>query len=212
MTFVIVGGGPTGAELAGALGEIANDTLAPRFPANRPLAGPHNSGGRPDRVLPSYPAQLSAAAQKMLERLEVTVRTGAFVTNVREHSVTIQRRYPQRERFPRAPYCGPPGVLGSPLGRMIGRTKRVLRSDKAGRIIVEPDLTVPGHPEIFVIGDLANYSHQTGKPLPGVAQPAIQQGRYVAKRIGSACEAKTICGPFTISTKEIWRRSAAALP
>jgi NADH:ubiquinone reductase (H+-translocating) len=178
LTFVIVGGGPTGAELAGALGEIANDTLRHDFRKIDPSTTRIILVEGTERVLPSYPAQLSAAAQRMLERLKVTVRTGSLVTNVQQHSVTIKER-DHTEEIPTRTILWAAGVLSSPLGRILGeRTGAPV--DKAGRIVVEPDLTVPGHPEIFVIGDLANYSHQTGKPLPGVAQPAIQEGRYVA--------------------------------
>jgi NADH dehydrogenase len=181
MTFVIVGGGPTGAELAGALGEIANDTLRHNFrqidPSQTRIILVEGAG----RVLPAYPAQLSAAAQKMLERLNVSIRTGAFVTNVREHAVTI-REGDHTEEIPTRTILWAAGVLSSPLGRILNEGTGA-PIDKAGRIVVEPDLTIPGHPEIFVIGDLANYSHQTGKPLPGVAQPAIQEGSYVAKVI-----------------------------
>ena len=194
MTFVIVGGGPTGAELAGALGEIANDTLRHDFRKIDPSQTRIILVEGSERVLPSYPAQLSAAAQKMLERLKVTVRTGAFVTNVREHSVTI-REGTRNEEIPTRTILWAAGVASSPLGRMIAEQTGV-PADKAGRVIVGPDLTVPGHPEIFVIGDLANYSHQTGKPLPGVAQPAIQQGRYAAKVIVKRMQGKNVVRPF----------------
>ena len=181
MTFVIVGGGPTGAELAGALGEIANDTLRHDFRRIDPSQTRIILVEGTERVLPSYPRQLSKAAQEMLERLKVTVRTGALVTNVQEHSVTI-REGDHTEDIPTRTILWAAGVLSSPLGRILA-DQTGAPVDKAGRIIVEPDLTVPGHPEIFVIGDLANYSHQTGKPLPGVAPPAIQEGHYVAKVI-----------------------------
>jgi len=181
MTFVIVGGGPTGAELAGALGEIANDTLRHDFRNIDPSQTRIILVEGTERVLPSYPSQLSEAAQKMLERLKVTVRTGALVTNVQEHSVTI-REGDHTEQIPTRTILWAAGVLSSPLGRIVGEQTGA-PVDNAGRIIVEPDLTVPGHPELFVIGDLANYSHQTGHPLPGVAQPAIQEGQYVANVI-----------------------------
>jgi NADH:ubiquinone reductase (H+-translocating) len=194
MTFVIVGGGPTGAELAGALGEIANDTLRHDFRNIDPSQTRIILVEGTERVLPSYPAQLSEAARKMLERLKVTVRTGAFVTNVQEHSVTI-REGDRTEEIPTRTILWAAGVLSSPLGKLLGEHTGA-PVDKAGRIIVEPDLTVPGHPEIFVIGDLANYSHQTGKPLPGVAQPAIQQGRYAAKVVERRLQGKQAMLPF----------------
>jgi NADH:ubiquinone reductase (H+-translocating) len=178
MTFVIVGGGPTGAELAGALGEIANDTLRHDFRQINPSEARIILVEGTDRVLPAYPPQLSAAASKMIERLGVTVRTGAMVTDVRKDSVTV-REGDKTETIPTRTILWAAGVLGSPLGRMVA-AECGAQCDKAGRVVVEPDLTVAGHPEIFVVGDLANFAHQTGEPLPGVAQPAIQEGRYVA--------------------------------
>lgn len=181
MTFVIVGGGPTGAELAGALAEIANDTLRRDFRNIDPSSARIILVEGGDRVLPAYPPQLSAAAKKMIERLGVTVRTGAMVTDIQKDSVTV-REGDASEIIPTRTILWAAGVLGSPLGRIIaGETGAPI--DKMGRVSVEPDLSVPGHPEIFVIGDLANFAHQTGKPLPGVAQPAIQEGDYVARTI-----------------------------
>jgi NADH:ubiquinone reductase (H+-translocating) len=181
MTFVIAGAGPTGVELAGALGEIANDTLRRDFRDIDPSKARIFLVEGADRVLPTYPPKLSAAGRTMVERLGVTVRTGAFVTDVRKESVTI-REGERAETIPTRTILWAAGVLASPLGRILA-AKAGATLDKAGRVIVEPDLTVPGHPEIFVIGDLANFSHQTGKPLPGVAQTAIQGGRYAAKAI-----------------------------
>jgi len=181
MTFVIVGAGPTGAELAGALGEIANDTLKHDFRRINPTEAQIILVEGTDRVLPSYPPKLSEAARKMLERLKVTVRTGAMVTDVKAHSVTIKCG-DHSEIIPTRTVLWAAGVLASPLGLALGK-RLGAKTDRAGRVIVDPDMTIPGHPEIFVIGDLSSFTHQTGKPLPGVAQPAIQQGRYVAKVI-----------------------------
>ncbi len=181
MTFVIVGAGPTGAELAGALGEIANDTLKHDFRRINPTEARIILVEGTDRVLPSYPPKLSEAARKMLERLKVMVRTGAMVTDIKAHAVTIKCG-DHTEIIPTRTILWAAGVLASPLG--LALAKRLgAKTDRAGRVIVDPDMTVPGHPEIFVIGDLSSFIHQTGKPLPGVAQPAIQQGRYVAKVI-----------------------------
>jgi NADH:ubiquinone reductase (H+-translocating) len=198
LTFVIVGAGPTGVELAGTLGEIANDSLRGDF------RNIHTSDARimlvdgTDRVLPTYPPQLSVAAQKMLERLGVTVRTGATVVDIREKSVILRmgdatsgRGSGREEEIPTRTVLWAAGVLASPLGRNCA-SKTGAALDKSARVIVEPDLTVPGHPEIFVIGDLSNFSHQTGKPLPGVAQPAIQQGNYVARTIQARLRGKTL--------------------
>jgi NADH dehydrogenase len=117
----------------------------------------------------------------MLERLKVTVRTGAMVVDIKAHSVTIKCGE-QTEVIPTRTILWAAGVLASPLG--LALAKRLgAKTDRAGRVIVDPDMTIPGHPDIFVIGDLSSFSHQTGKPLPGVAQPAIQQGRYIAEVI-----------------------------
>ena len=183
LTFVIVGGGPTGAELAGALGEIANDTLRRDFREIDPSQAQIILVEGADRVLPVYPEPLSVAARRMLARLGVSVRVSTFVTDIRQDAVTV-REGTRTEEIPTRTVLWAAGVLGSPLGRMLCEEAGA-ECDKAGRVIVEPNLTVPGHPEIFVIGDLANFSHQTGAPLPGVAPPAIQEGRYVANVIES---------------------------
>ncbi|MGD0543440.1 MAG: NAD(P)/FAD-dependent oxidoreductase [Candidatus Acidiferrales bacterium] len=193
MTFVIVGGGPTGAELAGALGEIAHDTLTHDFRDIDPSRTQIILVEGTDRALPTYPPKLSEAARKMLVRLGVTVRTGAMVTDVKADSVTI-REGGRTESIPTRTVLWAAGVLASPLGIILSRTAGA-PVDKVGRVLVNPDLSVPGHPEIFVIGDLANFSHQTGKPLPGVAQPAIQQGHYVGKAIQARLRHKTL-SPF----------------
>jgi NADH:ubiquinone reductase (H+-translocating) len=198
LTFVIVGGGPTGAELAGALGEIANDTLRHDFRDIDPSTSQIILVEGTERILPTYPPSLSEAARKMVERLGVTVRTGAFVVDVQADSVTI-RSGDRTEKIQTRTVLWAAGVLASPLGRALAKEAGA-PLDKAGRIIVQPDMTVPGHPEVFVIGDLANFSHQGGKPLPGVAQPAIQQGRYVAKAIKRRLKGAAI-GPFHYTDK-----------
>ncbi len=194
MTFVIVGGGPTGAELAGALAEIAKDTLRHDFRKIDPSEARIVLVEGTERVLPAYPPKLSESARKMLVRLGISVKTGAMVTDVREHSVII-RAGDQTEEIPTRTVLWAAGVLASPLGRMLSQEAGA-PLDKAGRVIVEADLTVPGRPEIFVIGDLANFSHQTGKPLPGVAQPAIQEGHYVAKVIKGRLRGEKKPEPF----------------
>ena len=181
MTFVIVGGGPTGVELAGALAEIANDTLKRDFRSIDPSQARIILVEGGDRILPAYPPKLSAAARRMVEQLGVMVRTNALVTNVQKESVTV-RTGDASEIIATRTILWAAGVLASPLGNAIARDTGA-PADKMGRVIVEPDLTVPEHPEIFVIGDLANFSHQGDKPLPGVAQPAIQEGDYVARAI-----------------------------
>lgn len=183
MTFVIVGAGPTGVELAGALGEIANDTLRRDFRNIDPAKTRIILVEGTDRALPAYPPPLSAAASRMLERLGVSVRTGCFVTGVHKDAVTV-RMGDRTEEISTRTILWAAGVLASPLGRIL-EAEAGAHLDKAGRVLVEPDLTVAGHPEILVIGDLANFSHQGGKPLPGVAQPAIQQGRYAGRAIAA---------------------------
>jgi NADH dehydrogenase len=189
MTFVIVGAGPTGAELAGALGEIAHDTLKHDFRDIDTRQARIVLVEGADRVLPSYPPKLSAEACKMINELGVSVRTGAMVTDIREGEVTIKEGE-KIETIPTRTVLWAAGVLASPLGVALGKNAGA-PLDKANRVLVAPDCTVPNHQEIFVIGDLANFSHQTGQPLPGVAQPAIQQGTYVARVIRNRFESKT---------------------
>jgi NADH:ubiquinone reductase (H+-translocating) len=193
LTFVIVGGGPTGAELAGALGEIANDTLRRDFRKIDPSQAQIILVEGADRVLPSYPPSLSAAAQRMLERLGVSIRTAHLVTDVGPGVVRV-REGDRIEAIPTRTILWAAGVLASPLGRMLS-AEAGAPLDKSGRVVVEPDCTVPGRPEIFVIGDLANFSHQSGAPLPGVAQTAIQQGGYVASVIEKRLRGEKF-GPF----------------
>src|ERR1700675_2908125 len=181
ISYSIVGAGPTGAELAGTLGEIANDTLRHDFRNINPSEARIILVEGTDRVLPTYPAKLSEAARKMLVRLSVTVRTGAMVTDISDGSVTI-REGECTEKIAPPTILWAAGVLASPLGLILAKEAGA-KLDRANRVIVEPDLTIAGHPEIQVIGDLANFSHQTGKPLPGVAQTAMQQGKHAAKNI-----------------------------
>jgi NADH:ubiquinone reductase (H+-translocating) len=181
LTFVVVGAGPTGVELAGAIAELARDTM------RRDFRGIDPGGARvilvegTSRVLPHYPEFLSVRARRSLERLGVTVRTEVTVTDVDDGGV-ILRSDASIETVPARTVLWAAGVRASPLGAAIADATGAAR-DRAGRLIVRPDLTIPGHPEIFVIGDLAHFAHQTGEPLPGVAPVAIQQGRHVADTI-----------------------------
>jgi NADH dehydrogenase len=176
LTFVLVGGGPTGAELAGAIGEISRHVLKSDFRAIDPRearivlleAGP--------RLLPTFPIDLAAKAAESLARVGVEVRTGAAVTAIGDGFADIGS-----ERLEAGTIFWAAGVAASPIARSLG-----VPLDRVGRVLVNPDLSAPGHPELFVIGDLAAFPHQTGQPLPGVAQVAIQQGRCAAENILSA--------------------------
>jgi len=181
LTFVIVGGGPTGVELAGALGEIANDTLKHDFRNIDPSKARILLIEATERILPSYPPELAYQAEISLNKLGVAVRSQALLTDINPRAVTVKRG-DKLETIPCRTVIWAAGVQASFLGKVIARATGA-KLDRSGRVLVEPDLTVPGHPEIFVIGDLANYGHQTGKPLPGTAPVAIQQGQYVAKVI-----------------------------
>jgi NADH dehydrogenase len=173
LNFVIIGGGPTGVELAGTLAEVARHTLARDFRAIDPrITRIILVEGLP-RVLPAYTEELSRSARQQLERLGVEVRTSTRVTAVAPGRVLLGDTV-----LPSAVALWAAGVSASPLGKMLGAT------DKAGRVLVEPDLSVPGHPEVFVIGDLATLAGKNGQPLPGLAPVAIQQGGAVARTIG----------------------------
>jgi NADH dehydrogenase len=180
LTFVIVGGGPTGVELAGALAEIAHDTLRHDFRSIHPQdACIFLLEGAP-RVLPTYPEDLSAKAKAALIKLSVTPRTGVFVTDIDDGGVTVKTPT-GNERISARTVIWAAGVKPSPFGDVLERRAGAPR-DKRGQVIVNGDCSLPGHPEIFVIGDLA-YIEQNGKPVPGVAPAAMQQGAYVAKLI-----------------------------
>jgi NADH:ubiquinone reductase (H+-translocating) len=178
LTFVIVGGGPTGVELAGALGEIANDTLKNDFRHIDPTKARILLIEAGERILPTYPPELSHQAEIALQKLGVTVQTHTSVTEIQPTNVTVKRGGTV-ETIPSRTVVWAAGVQASSLGKAVAEATGA-KLDRTGRIVVESDLSVPGYPEIFIIGDLANYSHQTGSPLPGVAPVAIQQGRYVA--------------------------------
>jgi NADH dehydrogenase len=181
LTFAIVGGGPTGVELAGALGEIANDTLRRDFRHINPADAQILLIEGEDRVLPLFPRDLSAKAEKQLIGLNVRSLTGARVTNIDPGGVAVQVGG-QEQRIATRTVLWAAGVRASGLGKVLAE-RAGAPLDRAGRVLVEPDLSVPGHPEIHVIGDLANFRHQGGQPLPGVAPVAMAQGRYVARLI-----------------------------
>jgi NADH dehydrogenase len=181
LTFVVVGAGPTGVELAGALAELSRYTLRGNFRRIDPAAARILLLEGADRVLPPYPPVLSAKAADQLARLGVTVRAGTVVTDVQPEAVTV-RAGGQSEVIPTHTVLWAAGVQASPLGRLLAEATGA-KLDRAGRVIVNPDLSLPGRPEIFVIGDLAHCVGADGKQLPGVAPAAMQQGAYVARLI-----------------------------
>ncbi|MFH1277879.1 MAG: NAD(P)/FAD-dependent oxidoreductase [Candidatus Eisenbacteria bacterium] len=178
LTFAVIGAGPTGVELAGALAEIARDTVRKEFRRIDPAGARIFLLDAADRVLPSYPPELSEKARRSLEKLGVTVRTGAMVKHLEPEMVTV-RAGDGEERIPAHTVLWAAGVQASPLGKAIA-DETGAELDRAGRVVVRPNLTVMDHPEIFVIGDLACFRHKGDEPLPGVAPVAMQQGRYVA--------------------------------
>jgi len=172
LTFVVVGAGPTGVEMAGQIGELARDTLRRDFRRVDPRAARILLVEASDRVLTTFPASLSAKARRSLEKLGVTVLTGRTVTRVDAESVTIDA-----ERIPTRTVIWAAGVVASGLAGTLAELTGA-EQDRAGRVTVEPDLTLPGHPEVFALGDMVRL-HDT--VLPGVAPVAMQQGRYAAR-------------------------------
>jgi NADH:ubiquinone reductase (H+-translocating) len=190
LTFVIVGGGPTGVELAGALMEIARDTLRHDFRKIDPSKARILLLEAADRILTTYPPELSRKAELFLSKHGVSVRCHTSVTNV-EPGVVVTKHDEITERIQCHTVLWAAGVKASFLGKVLEQTAGA-KLDRGGRVIVEPDFTLPGHPEIFAIGDLANYTHDTGKPLPGIAPVAMQEGRYVAALLRSRLDGKTV--------------------
>jgi NADH dehydrogenase len=196
MTFIVVGGGPTGVELAGALGEIANDTLRRDFRAIDPTDARIILVEALDRILPPYPPDRSRSAKRQLERLGVKVRTGAKVVGIDDRSVRLAVGDGE-ERVPARTVLWAAGVQVSSFVRVVADATGV-ETDKAGRVLVEPDLTIPGHPEIFVVGDAAVQPWKQDRPTPGVAQGAIQGGSYAGKAILARLSGKPV-KPFRYS-------------
>jgi NADH:ubiquinone reductase (H+-translocating) len=189
LTFVIVGGGPTGVELAGAIAELAFKTLKNDFRNIDIQQTQVLLLEGLDRVLPPYAPDLSVKAAESLQRLGVKILTQTLVTQVDKHGVTVQRN-DQTEMIPSETVLWAAGVKASPVGKVL-EEKAGAKLDRVGRVIVDPDLSVPAHPNIFVIGDLAHFIYQQEVPLPGVAPVATQEGRYVAKQIKAQLAGKT---------------------
>jgi NADH:ubiquinone reductase (H+-translocating) len=180
LTFVVVGGGPTGVELAGALGELANRTLHKEFSNINTTEAEIILLEGFERILPPYAPDLSASATDSLTKLGVTVKTGAIVTDIKDHVVTF-RLGDRLEQVPAQTILWAAGVKASALGEILAK-RTDAKLDRVGRVMVESDLSISNHPNLFVIGDLAHYAHQLdGKPLPGVAPVAMQQGEFIAK-------------------------------
>src|SRR5258707_5217760 len=173
MTFVIIGGGPTGVEMAGAIAEIARYTLASDFRHIDPSSARIILIESQPRVLAAFPEDLQISAIKQLVDLGVEVRTGIYATNLTDEGLYVSDEFiPCRVKIWAA------GNNASFVGSLLG-----VAIDHVGRVLVNSDLTIPGHPEVQVIGDLANFSYQTGQPLPGVSPVAMQQGRHAARNI-----------------------------
>jgi NADH dehydrogenase len=200
MTFLVVGGGPTGVELAGALGEIANDTLRRDFRSINPPDARIILVETLDRVLPGYPPGRSASARRQLEKLGVTVRTTTRVTDISEHEVVVEPASGgEQERIPSRTVLWAAGVQTSSFSRAVAKATGT-ETDKAGRIKVEADLTVPGHPEIYVIGDAAIQPWKPDRPVPGVAQGGIQGGKHAAEAILARLDGRA-AKPFRFSNR-----------
>lgn len=179
ITFVIVGGGPTGVELAGALAELSRLSLPEDFRHIDCSQARIILADMGDRILSTYPEELSLKAAEALTRLGVTIRTNTSVTGIQDSTIQLSRNG-QSETIECSTVLWAAGVRASPLGEVLAQ-RTGCTIVRGGRVSVAPDLSLPNHPDIFVIGDLASYSHTPdGKPLPGVASVAIQQGEYLA--------------------------------
>jgi NADH dehydrogenase len=173
LTFVVIGGGPTGVEMAGAVAELARRTLADDFRRIDPRGARILLVEGVARVLPAFREGLSRSAQRQLESMNIEVRTGAMVKEVTNRGVTVDGEF-----IPAWTVIWAAGNAASPIGKSLGA-----ETDRAGRVVVNEDLSVPGHTEIFAIGDLACFKHQTGQPLPALSPVAMQMGLHAAKNI-----------------------------
>jgi NADH dehydrogenase len=212
LTFVIVGAGPTGVELAGAIGEIARQTLKNDFRSINPEEAQIILMDGAPRVLMTFPEDLAHKAERSLAKLGVQVKCGAMVKNIDRNglSIEIDKRM---ERIAAKTVIWAGGVTASPLGKLLA-SRTNTETDKGGRVKVRPDLTIPNFPDIYVVGDLAAASDAKGKPLPGLAQVAMQGGTYAAKSILRKVNGKTALPPFKYFDKGtlavIGRASAVA--
>ena len=196
LTFIVVGGGPTGVELAGAIAEIAHKSVVEDFRDVDTTQARILLFEGMDRILPPYPEKLSIEARKSLEKLGVEVKTKTLVTDISDRTVTF-REGDRADTIAANTILWAAGVKASFMGRVL-KERTGVELDRAGRVIVESDLTIKDHPNIFVIGDLAHFAHQGDRPLPGVAPVAMQQGEYVARLIKKRCKGQPIA-PFKYS-------------
>jgi NADH dehydrogenase len=183
LSFAVIGGGPTGVELAGTLAELARDTLPRDFRRVDTTKARILLIEGKDRILPAFPEELSRKAEKSLRKLGIEIRTNALITSIGEDTVALKTANGVEEIRARTILWGA-GVRASRLGKILADGAGA-EMDSLGRIVVESDLSLPKHPEVFVIGDLAHYAHGTGIPLPGIAPVAMQQGRYVARLLAA---------------------------
>jgi NADH dehydrogenase len=198
MTFVIVGGGSAGVELAGALGELAHETLRHEFRSIDPTEARILLLEAVDHILPTFPVSLSVRAEAALARLGVTVRTRTRGTDLTEHTITVSCD-DRQEQIPARTILWTAGVRASPIAQVIAhRTGAGL--DRLGRVVVEADLTVPGYPNLFVLGDLASFAPHDAMPLPALAPVAIQEGQYVGRLIRARVAGKAL-PPFAYLDK-----------
>jgi NADH dehydrogenase len=193
MTFVVIGGGSAGVELSGAIGELAHSTLRSDFRNIDPQHARILLLELADRILPTFPVALSARAEASLARLGVTVQTSTRVTDIGEGVVQVGQEE-QAEEIEARTILWTAGVRATPIAQTLSERTGAPR-DRIGRVIVEPDLTLPGCPEVFVIGDLASMSPAGKESLPAVAPVAIQEGQYVARLIKARLKGRTL-GPF----------------
>ncbi|MDJ0697133.1 NAD(P)/FAD-dependent oxidoreductase [Mastigocoleus sp. MO_188.B34] len=195
LNFVIVGGGPTGVELAGAIAELAYHTMKNDFRNFDTSEAQVLLLEGLDRILPPFAPELSAEAEASLKGLGVTVQTKTLVTNIEDDIITLKQGNANTgdefEQITAKTVLWAAGVKASAMGKVLAERTGV-ECDRAGRVIVEPDLSIKGHPNIFAIGDLGHFAHQNDRPLPGVAPVAMQQGKYVASLIKRRLKNQTL--------------------
>jgi NADH dehydrogenase len=214
LTFVVVGAGPTGVEMAGQIAELARDTLRRDFRSIDPAEGRVLLVEAVDRVLTSFPPSLSHKAERSLERLGVTPLLERTVVGIDQQAVTVEAPGGDSERIPAHTVIWAAGVTASGLAARLAEQAGA-ELDRAGRVAVEPDLTLPGHSDVFAVGDMVRVRGSDGTPevLPGVAPVAMQQGRYAAKLVRARLRGAST-GPFRYRDKgnlaTIGRASAVA--